>query len=266
VHDAARAARASGSLWSRTVGTMIAQISDPHIPAAGAPAPGGTTPRANLESAVRDAGLRAAAILLTGDVAAKTGSDEEYAEVAAAVARSTVRILPCSGNHDDPNRLAALFGVPMRGDRLDYAVDVGGVHVVVLDSSRPGTVAGTVDDAQLDWLDGQLAAHPGSLVALHHPSVDIGDAMFDQIRLDDRAAAGLAAVCERRSPVAVLHGHAHRAHRSTIGGAPLFVCPSSAYGFDSSGPRLVPVPHAPRWALHRIADGRIVTDVVDVPA
>jgi len=248
------------------VETLIAQISDPHIPAAGAPAPGGTTPRANLEAAVRDAGLRAAAILLTGDVAAKTGSDEEYAEVAAAVARSTVRILPCSGNHDDPNRLAALFGVPMRGDRLDYAVDVGDVHVVVLDSSRPGTVAGTVDDAQLDWLDGQLAAHPGSLVALHHPSVDIGDAMFDQIRLDDRAAAGLAAVCERRRPVAVLHGHAHQAHRSTIGGAPLFVCPSSAYGFDSSGPRLVPVPHAPRWALHRIGAGGMTTDVVDAPA
>ena len=152
----------------------------------------------------------------------------------------------------------------MRGDRLDYAVDVGDVHVVVLDSSRPGMVAGTIDDAQLEWLDGQLAAHPGSLIALHHPSVDIGDAMFDQIRLDDRAAAGLAAVCERRRPVAVLHGHAHQAHRSTIGGAPLFVCPSSAYGFDSSGPRLVPVPHAPRWALHRIGAGGMTTDVVDV--
>ena len=155
MRDAARAARAVGSLWSRTVGTMIAQISDPHIPAAGAPAPGGTTPRANLEAAVRDAGLRAAAILLTGDVAAKTGSDEEYAEVAAAVARSTVRILPCSGNHDDPNRLAALFGVPMRGDRLDYAVDVGGVHVVMLDSSRPGTVAGTSGgavDGRWNWV------------------------------------------------------------------------------------------------------------------
>ena len=244
--------------------TAIAQISDPHIPAAGAPAPEGTSPRANLEAAVRDAGRRAAAILLTGDIAAKAGSEEEYAEVAAAVAHSPVAILPCSGNHDDPGRLAALFGVPMRGDRLDYAVDVGGVHVVVLDSSRPGMVAGTIDDAQLDWLDGQLAAHPGALVALHHPSVDIGDAMFDQIRLDDRAAAGLAAVCEQRRPVAVLHGHAHQAHRSTIGGAQLFVCPSSAYGFDSSGPRLVPVPHAPRWALHRIGAGGMTTDIVDV--
>lgn len=244
--------------------TAIAQISDPHVPAAGAPAPAGTTPRANLEAAVHDAGQRAAAILLTGDIAAKTGSEDEYAEVAAAVAHSPVVILPCSGNHDDPSRLAALFGVPMRGDRLDYAVDVGDVHVVVLDSSRPGMVAGTIDDAQLEWLDGQLAAHPGSLIALHHPSVDIGDAMFDQIRLDDRAAAGLAAVCERRRPVAVLHGHAHQAHRSTIGGAPLFVCPSSAYGFDSSGPRLVPVPHAPRWALHRIGAGGMTTDVVDV--
>lgn len=245
--------------------TAIAQISDPHIPAAGAPSPGGTTPRANLEATVRDAGQRAAAILLTGDVAAKTGSDEEYAEVAAAVAHSAVRILPCSGNHDDPQRLAALFGVPMRGDRLDYAVDVGDVRVVILDSSRPGMVAGTLDDEQLDWLDDQLAASPEALVALHHPSVDVGDAMFDQIRLDDGAATGLAAVCDRRRPVAVLHGHAHRAHHSTIGGRPLFVCPSSAYGFDSSGPKLVPVPHAPRWALHRIGDGRIKTDVVDVP-
>jgi 3',5'-cyclic AMP phosphodiesterase CpdA len=248
------------------MGTVIAQISDPHIPAAGAPAPHGTTARTNLEAAIRDAGSHAAAILLTGDIAAKTGSDDEYAEVAEAVAQSAVRILPCSGNHDDPYRLAALFGMPMRGDRLDYAITVGNVHIIVLDSSRLGMVAGTLDDEQLEWLDGQLAAHPNALVALHHPSVDIGDAMFDQIRLDDLAAARLADVCERRHPVAVLHGHAHQAHRSTIGGAPLFVCPSSAYGFDSVGPRLVPVPHAPRYALHRIAGGSIVTDVVNAPA
>ena len=248
------------------MGTTIAQISDPHVPAPGAPVPAGATPRANLDAAIGDAGRVAAAILLTGDIAAKTGSEEEYGEVAAAVARATVPVLPCSGNHDDPARLAALFGVPMRGERLDYAVTVGEVRIVVLDSSRPGMVAGTLDESQLSWLDGELADHPGALVALHHPSVDVGDAMFDQIRLDDAAATGLAAVFERRQPVAVLHGHAHRAHRATIGGAPLFVCPSSAYGFDSSGDRLMPVPHAPRYAVHRIEGGGISTDVVDASA
>lgn len=236
------------------------------MPAKGAPVPSGATPRGNLEAAIRDAGRVATAILLTGDIAAKTGSEAEYAEVAAAVAHTPIAILPCSGNHDDPARLSTLFGVPMRGDRLDYAVDVNGVRIVVLDSSRPGMVAGTLDADQLSWLDDELAAHPGALVALHHPSVDVGDSMFDQIRLDDAAAGGLAAVCERRRPIAVLHGHAHRAHHGTIGGAPLFVCPSSAYGFESSGDRLVPVPHAPRYAVHRVEDGRISTDVVDASA
>lgn len=246
------------------MGTTIAQISDPHVPAAGAVAPAGATPRDNLAAALRAAGRRATAILLTGDVAAKTGSVGEYAEVGAAVAGSAVPILPCSGNHDDPSRLAELFGVPMRGDRLDYAVDVDGARIVVLDSSRPGMVAGTLDDAQLAWLDGELASRPGAIVALHHPSVDVGDHMFDQIRLDDAAAAGLAEVCARRSPVLVVHGHAHLTHRSTIGGTPLFVCPSSAYGFESSGGRLVPVPHAARYALHHVEDGRVSSTVVNV--
>ncbi|MFZ9340616.1 MAG: metallophosphoesterase, partial [Ilumatobacteraceae bacterium] len=173
--------------------TVIAQISDTHIPGRGEASHPGADPVGNLTVALAHASQRCAGVVITGDCAAKAGTDTEYSAFAEVIATATVPVWLAPGNHDDSAKMQRLFNLPSVNGRCDYVVDLPGGRLVVLDSSRLGREDGSLDESQTAWLDEQLAGRR-SLVVMHHPCIRVGGSAFDSIRLDEDSVRRLASV------------------------------------------------------------------------
>ncbi len=208
--------------------TLIAQISDPHIRLDEEDADA----RATLAAAVREvARLDPApdAVLLTGDLT-NTGDPAEYAVVRELLEPLAMPVHPLPGNHDEPAALRAAFAdhpdVAATTGAVHYGVDIGDLHVLVLDTWAPGTDAGTLDAGQLEWLDGALAGvgNPErTLIAMHHPPIAIGIGALDTIGVDPESLAAFAEILHRRGGVArIVAGHVHRSVTGTFAGCPVF--------------------------------------------
>src|SRR5690242_17621482 len=120
---------------------LLFQLSDFHIGGTW----GGPDPVAGLAAAV-DTVLRMPdrpdAVLLSGDLA-DTAADGEYEVVSREVGRLGAPVFALPGNHDDRDALRRHFEVPGEsGGPVQYAVDLGPLRLVVVDSTRPGAAAG----------------------------------------------------------------------------------------------------------------------------
>jgi Icc protein len=237
---------------------ILAHISDPHI--------------SSRDWASGDAfalavravlGLRPVpdALLVGGDIA-DGAEPREYARAAELLGRLPMPVHVLPGNHDDPERMAAALGVAA----APFAVDVGELRLIGLDTHVAGSESGALGAGGLEWLAGALAAAPDvpTVVAMHHPPVMVGVESIDATRLaadDARAFADL--VSGAPQVVRVVSGHVHRAVVSTIGGRPFVACPSTYLQARLSlegGPfELVPEP--PAMLLHVWRSGELVTHV-----
>ncbi|WP_234433437.1 metallophosphoesterase [Streptomyces sp. NRRL WC-3549] len=172
------------------------------------------------------------AVLITGDIVDR-GTAGEYRQARDVLAPLYERyeVLLCPGNHDSraPYREVLLGG----GDDgrgatapVNEARDVGGVRVVMCDSSIPGRHDGLLAQETLNWLDDTLSAAPDrpAFVAFHHPPLPLGLPYVDAIGL--REPDALAKVLARHAHVvAVLCGHAHTAAAASFAGLPLLCAP-----------------------------------------
>jgi Icc protein len=90
------------------------------------------------------------------------------------------------GNHD---RLEAYKRTAQPSPAADFpgyaSFNVKGYHMVLLYSSGTGAGYGELDEAQLQWLENDLAhSHPlPALVFMHHPPVTVGVPWLDRINL-----------------------------------------------------------------------------------
>jgi len=215
--------------------TIIAHITDTHIPGRGEATHADAQPVENLRGALAHASQRCSGILITGDCAAKAGTDAEYAAFAEVIATATVPVWLAPGNHDDSAKMQRLFTLPSRAGRCDYVIDLPGARLVVLDSTRPGREDGALDAEQLEWLAAQLGSTP-AVVAMHHPCVPLGGKAFATIRLDDESIARLretvvTATARAARIHAIVSGHAHMTCFAEFAGVKAIVAPSSAYEF-----------------------------------
>ena len=119
-----------------------------------------------------------AQVLTLGDNAYQNGSADDYARCYEPTwGRFKQRTLPSPGNHEyrTPSAsgyfdyFAALAGPQRRGY---YSVEIGAWHVVSLNSN----LTGAAQQAQLDWLKADLAAHQDgcALAFWHHPVFSSG--------------------------------------------------------------------------------------------
>jgi 3',5'-cyclic AMP phosphodiesterase CpdA len=214
---------------------VIAHVTDTHIPGAGEPTHEGAEPVRNLRAALEHASRRCAGILVTGDCAAKAGTDAEYAAFAEVLKSASVPVWLAPGNHDDSRKMQGLFSLPSRDGRCDYAVELPGARLVVLDSTRTGREDGALDPTQTEWLDTQLGTVP-AIVAMHHPCIPLGGKDYDTIRLDDASLdllrATVSAATARGARIhAIVSGHAHMTCFAEFAGVKAIIAPSSAYEF-----------------------------------
>jgi 3',5'-cyclic AMP phosphodiesterase CpdA len=246
---------------------LLAQISDLHIKRPGALAYRRVDTAAYLArcvAALNALDPRPDAVIMTGDLVDQ-GDPEQYEHLKTLLAPLRIPYLLVVGNHDARDALRAAF--PERaelrsgGEFVHYAVDVGPLRLIALDSMVPGQSAGTLCEARLDWLAAQLDAARGKpvVVALHHPPFACGIGHMDQLRLDPAASNRLEALIAQHPNVErVICGHVHRPMFMRFGGTIAYAVPSSAHQValdlrDDAPSAFVMEP--PAYALHRYAPG-----------
>jgi 3',5'-cyclic AMP phosphodiesterase CpdA len=208
-------------------------------------------------------------VLVSGDLA-DHGSDEEYAMVQELLAPLNAPLHVLTGNHDDRGALRRHFGAPDDGDEpVQYAAEIAGLRLLVLDTQRPGEDDGELDEERLAWLDAELARDPGAptMLAMHHPPVVTGIPAWDAVGLASAAREGLAAVLSRHPQVQlVAAGHVHCALTAGVAGCQVLTVPSTYVqmrpGAQSERIEFLPGPAA--FAVHSLRDGELVSYVVPV--
>lgn len=120
-------------------------------------------------------------VFTTGDNAYESGTDQEFSDCYhPSWGRHRARTRPAPGNHDYGTPGAAGYfryfgaaaGDPRRGY---YSYDLGGWHVVVLNSNCRLMGCGA-DSAQVRWLRADLETHPAQCTVAywHHPRFSSG--------------------------------------------------------------------------------------------
>ena len=219
--------------------TTIVQLSDPHIREPGRVAYGRVDTAAYLRATIDSVSALAQppdAVVVTGDLT-DFGRPAEYAHLRELLAPLTAPVYLLPGNHDDPTQLRrafddhAYFGEPVGEGYLQYAVRVGPLHLLALDTTVPGRSHGALCAARLDWLAGALAERAGEpvVVAMHHPPFETLIGHMDRIGLLEGGPA-LAEVLRAHPNVErVICGHLHRAIDVRFGGTIASTCPGPAH-------------------------------------
>ena len=244
---------------------LLAQISDLHIKRPGALAYRRVDTAAYLERCIaRLVALepKPEAVVVTGDLV-DLGTRAEYEALKTLLAPLTMPVYLLVGNHDEREALREVFPnhayLRTGGEFVHYAVDVGPLRLVALDSQMPQQSNGHLCAARLAWLEVQLAQAQGKpvVLALHHPPFVSGIGHMDRQRLDPASSERLAAIVSRYPNVErVICGHVHRPIFTRFAGTIASAVPAPAHqvalDLRENAPsafRLEP----PAFALHRYA-------------
>ncbi|WP_050628576.1 phosphodiesterase [Bradyrhizobium viridifuturi] len=217
---------------------LIAQISDLHIKPPGTLAYGRVDTAKALERCVADLSAFEPApdfVVISGDLV-DTPSVEEYDYLKRLLAPLRLPFAGIPGNHDSRHWMREAFPaapyVRATGP-LDQKIEVGGIDLLLLDSSVAGKPHGMLEASTLQWLDEALATAVDrpALLFLHHPPFKGG--IWHMDRQDLFNADELAAVVTRHPRARLIAcGHVHRAMLTTFAGLPVTICPAPNHAVD----------------------------------
>jgi Icc protein len=253
---------------------MIVQLSDLHVEIG----VGAERAAHRLEAAVASINalpMRPDAVLVTGDLVHHP-SEASYARARELLVGIGAPLYVLPGNHDDRDGLRAAFGdgagpAAEPGGAVHYTTHCGDLNVVTLDTIRPGLDGGRLDEAELAWLDAELAttADRPTILAMHHPPFVTGVPSMDEIGLPAPDREALAAVLARHPHVELITaGHVHRTVFTHFADRPAMICPSTdiqlELDFRPTSHDYSLVHEPPGFAVHKLIDGRIVSHVQPV--
>lgn len=200
-------------------------------------------------------------VLLSGDIS-EDASPESYRRIAHALSSLAVPLLALPGNHDSPSEMKRHFPLgPWQGP---FAHRAGSWLLVMLDSTGPGEISGSIAPQELETLDKLFRADPAEhiLLALHHQPVPVNAPWIDKYALQD--SEPLLELLDRTDRLrCVTWGHIHQDFQTTREGVLMLGAPSSV---ANSLPRtpvftLDPAGPACRW-LDLGSDGTVKTGVL----
>jgi len=217
---------------------LIAQISDLHIKPPGALAYGRVDTAKALErcvAALNEFMPRPDFVVISGDLA-DTPLAEEYKYLRRLLAPLQLPFAGIPGNHDSRDLMRAAFpsaAYASPSGPLDQRIEIGGLDLLLLDSSVPGMPHGLLEAPTLQWLDATLASSSDkpALLFLHHPPFHAGIWHMDRQNLHN--AADLGAIVKRHERVQrIATGHIHRATVATFAGLVTTICPAPNHAVD----------------------------------
>ena len=221
----------------------LVQITDTHIREAGRLAYNKVDTSAGLRATVEAIlALRQTpdAVVITGDLV-DFGRPAEYARLRELLRPLTMPVYVMPGNHDHRERLREAFAdhpwlaPAMRTsggeEPIQYAVPVGPLHLLTLDTVTPRQSYGELCDARLNWLEAALAARVGEpvIVAMHHPPFTTLIGHMDKIGLLSGIDRLRSILARHPNVERVICGHLHRSIDVRFGGTIASTCPSPAH-------------------------------------
>jgi 3',5'-cyclic AMP phosphodiesterase CpdA len=253
------------------VAASILQVTDPHIGADWHPGDPLDTLRAVL-AAVRVLPQRPAVALMTGDLT-NGGDEQDYAALTALLAEELelpLHVLP--GNHDDRAALRRHFDLAGEAaEPIQYAVELDGLRVLMLDTTIPGEEAsGALDRERLEWISGELTARPEvpTILAMHHPPFLAGLPGMDRYALAAEAREAIARLVSGHPQIrGTIAGHVHRTMTTVVGGRPSMTAPSTycQLRLDFEKRTLDMVPEPVGFVIHTLVEGRLVSTLQTLP-
>lgn len=245
--------------------TAILHISDIHIVPEGALVSGRLDTADTLRrliariNSIRDQIGVIDALLVSGDLS-DDGGAESYERFKTLIAPLGLPTYVIAGNHDarDPMRSAFADVLPKAGP-LDWARQIGDIHLIGLDTLVEGQGAGTLSGGSLAFLQTALskAGDAPVLLALHHPPFACGIGFMDEIGLTNQQAFR-DIVAAHQGPLRILCGHIHSMIVSDIAGHIAISAPSPCSTFAYDRRRDAPVGYMTQedgCLLHRWNDG-----------
>lgn len=217
---------------------LIAQISDLHVKAPGSLAYGRVDTASALQRCVATLNaLRPAPdlVVITGDLV-DTPSEQEYDHLKRLLQPLKLPFAAIPGNHDHRALLRAALPhadyVEASGP-LDQSLKLGGIDLLLADSSVPQRPHGELGAKTLQWLDTTLGSSTDrpAFLFMHHPPFRTGISHMDQQGLVN--ADQLALIVRRHPRVRLIAcGHVHRATLTTFAGRPCTICPAPNHAVD----------------------------------
>ena len=214
--------------------TRFIHLTDIHIsaPDAGAPAHKADNPEIlrRMVEIINAMPIQPAFVVASGDLT-DLGDAPSYELFRDLTAPLNAPLLMALGNHDKRGAFHSVLG--NAGSDAPYFHDIvhGGLHIITLDSSVPGHVAGAISDAQFAYLDHALARHsdlPKLMVMHHPPRIDPNGLPWGS--LDMASTERLATALAGRNIIGILSGHIHINRVMHWHGIPIYV----SGGLDSS--------------------------------
>lgn len=216
--------------------------------------------RLNAES------VQPVAVLATGDLT-DNGTAAEMEILAELLEPLRAPVLALPGNHDVRETFRPAFDMPWatEDDHLSWATDVGDLHIIGLDTLRPGSHAGLFDAERQQWLTEALAASGNrpTVVAMHHPPFHSGIHWMDTMSLEGMSEFRKI-IASRSNVIRIVCGHIHRPLTATISGVTATVAPSTIHHVELNlaPDAVVEVIQDPSgYQLHHITDDAWVSHI-----
>lgn len=226
--------------------TLIVQLTDPHIVANARLCLNLIDTSKFLRDAietVKRLTVPPDAVLITGDLV-NDGRPNQYEHLRVLLgALDDIPLYLMPGNHDARAALRAEFPEHRelgRGETCDFAINIGALRLVGLDTVVEGEHGGNLRASQLEWLDNQLSKHAKrpTIIAMHHPPFATGIGHMDAQGLHPDASAELERVISKHPHVErVTCGHVHRSITRRWAGTVVGTVPGAAHAvaFDLRG-------------------------------
>ena len=217
---------------------LLVQLSDTHIRLPGQLAYRRVDTSALLAQAVASVLALAqapTAVVVTGDLT-DFGRPDEYAQLRKLLLPLACPVYLMPGNHDDRAALRHAFPehpwLRESGDAfLQYAVDLGGLRLVAIDTTVTRAPHGELDGARLAWLAATLAEDrtTPTIVAMHHPPFATFIGHMDEIGLQQGGRELAAVIADHPQVERIVCGHLHRSIQARFAGTIAMTAPSTAH-------------------------------------
>ncbi len=165
------------------------------------------------------------------------------------------------GNHD-PREAFFRHMFPQASERaMNVTFDYGGVQIICLDWGDQNKAVASA--GLFDHLAGALRSGRPSLIWTHHAVAPVGRSMFDVYLPDD--VGRLGALIQGQPVLAILQGHFHATYESELSGIPVYGLRSTTFTLEQVGDQLLHVLRPPHYRIVRVGEGRVSTEIVEVP-
>lgn len=210
---------------------LIAQITDIHL---------GFDPdnpvefnRKRLDQVLRhlnDGPNRPDLLIATGDLT-EHGDAASYKRLANALSVCSFPVHMCLGNHDIRHNFSAQFPeVPVENGFVQYALEIGDIRILMLDTLEEGRHGGAYCETRAEWLRATLAQdrETPTIIVMHHPPVEVGIAWMNTHPEEQWVSNFTRAIEDVANIKGIICGHVHRSITVPWRGTAVAICSSTA--------------------------------------